>query len=299
MWGGDPIDTKGLKAQANGEFLEKQHEERVLAISGSVVPNWLEFNPKRLSTIAIGVTVTHGEQLVQLYRDAGISAALVVGKIKEKDRARIFREFSEGKINVLVSVALIDEGLDIPSAKCLQLVRSIGSIRLHRQLVGRVMRPTADGERAIIIDHGASWANEKIPMPDEDVSWPLTPKEKGTTKRPLGEFAKVDQQGKIIVVNMVETKAPMRLITATARKDLAKGNDLASMTAAQRADFFRQQNPVKQQAHHYEQNVIPSLLDSLNKQAKRSGLRTSGGSLAQPGVPKGRRPGSVSGRRSR
>lgn len=290
MYGGDPIDTKGLRPRANGEFLEREHEERVLAISGSVVPNWLEFNPKRLSTICIGVTVTHGEQLVQLYRDAGISAALVVGKIKESERARIFREFSEGKINVLVSVALIDEGLDIPSAKCLQLVRSIGSIRLHRQLVGRVMRPTADGERAIIIDHGASWANEKIPMPDEDVSWPLTPKERGTTKRPLGEFTKLDQGGKVIVVNMVETKAPMRLITATARKDLAKGNDLARMSVSERADFFRQQNPVKQQAYNYEQNVIPSLLDSLNKQAKRSGLRSTGGSLARPGAGSSRRP---------
>ena len=286
MWGGDPIDTKGLRPQANGEFLEKEHEERVLAISGSVVPNWLQFNPKRLSTIAIGVTVTHAEQLVQLYRDAGISAALVVGKIKESERARIFNEFRAGRINVLVSVALIDEGLDIPSAKCLQLVRSIGSIRLHRQLVGRVMRPTADGEKAIIIDHGASWANEKIPMPDEDVSWPLTPKEKGTSKRPLGEFAKLDQGGRIIVVNMVETKAPMRLITTTSRKSLAKENDLAKMNAAERAAFFRDQSPIKQLASNYEQGIIPSLLDTLDKQSRRSGLST----MARPGATRSRRP---------
>jgi hypothetical protein len=144
-----------------------------------------------------------------------------------------------------------------------------------------VLRPTPDGEEAIIIDHGGSWASEKIPFPHEDVAWPLTPKDKGTRKRRLNEFAEINPQGKIIIVNMVETKAPMRLVTTTSKRELAKGNDLARMNAAERAEFFRQKNPVKAAAHSYEQALIPSLLESLNRPGA---LRN----LPRPGAARGR-----------
>jgi superfamily II DNA or RNA helicase len=278
------IDTSGLKRQQNGEFSEKEHEERVLKISGSVVPDYLEFNPTREKTIAIGVTVEHAEQLVSLYREAGINARLIVGKIREKERDRIFHEFKHGNIEVLVSVALIDEGLDIPAATCIQLVRNIGSVRLQRQLIGRVLRKSADPrKRAIVIDHGGSWRNPKIGFPCEDYYWPTQPKEKGEVKRKQGAFIEPQPNGRMIVVNMVQTGSKMQLITPT-NSSRQPSNSLAGMTAKERAEFFRRQNPVEAAAKRYEQGVIPELVKVVSQ--GRPGA--VGRSLARPGRSEGR-----------
>lgn len=259
------IDISGLRRQQNGEFSEKEHEERVLKISGSVVPDYLEFNPTRQKTIAIGVTVEHAEQLVALYREAGINARLIVGKIREKERDKIFHEFEHGSVEVLVSVALIDEGLDIPAATCIQLVRNIGSVRLQRQLIGRVLRKSPGKSRAIVIDHGGSWRNPKIGFPCEDYYWPTRPKEKGEVKRKQGAIIQPQPNGKMIVVNMVQTGSRMQLIKPTPRQQLSLDNSLAGMTAKERAEFFRQQNPVEAAARRYEQSVIPQLIESIGQ----------------------------------
>ena len=281
------IDTSGLKRQNNGEFSEKEHEERVLRISGSVVPDYLEFNPTRQKTIAIGVTVEHAEQLVSLYRNASINAKLIVGKIGEKERDRIFRDFEHGSIEVLVSVALIDEGLDIPAATCIQLVRNIGSVRLQRQLIGRVLRKSPGKQRAIVIDHGGSWRNPKIGFPCEDYHWPVQAKEKGEVKRKMSSIVKQDNTGRVIVVNMVQTGSRMQLITPASRKNMSLRNGLAALTAKERADFFRTSNPVGAAAKRYEQGVLVDL---------------EGNSLARPGqVTNKKRPsfgGSSKGRPS-
>lgn len=282
------IDTSGLKRQNNGEFSEKEHEERVLRISGSVVPDWFEFNPNREKTITIGVTVDHARQLVGLYRDAGVKAELIVGKIAEKERDRIFQRFEHGSTEVLVSVALIDEGLDIPKVGCVQLVRNIGSVRLQRQLIGRGLRKADGKSRLIVIDHGGSWRNPKIGFPCEDYDWPTKPKEKGSVKRKQGETIQQDNSGKVIVVNMVQTGSRMQLITPTIKKELTQGNDLARMNARQRADFFRSTNPISAVASKYEQTLIPSLLNTLDKGLSRPGA--AGRSLARPGEPTSRRP---------
>lgn len=259
MYGSDEeIDTSGLRVQANGEFSEKEHEERVLAISGAVVPNWFEFNTRRESTICIGVTVRHAEQLARLYMEQGISAEVVTGKTPEAERDRSFKRFEQGELTVLVSVALIDEGLDIPNATCLQLPRHIGSVRLHRQLVGRVLRPSPGKEKAIIIDHGGSWKNEKIPLPHEDYHWPVRPRERGTAVRKANEFVQRDGLNKVVVTNMVETGSRMKLITPQIKKSSA--NFLAGMTAKERAEFLRNQNPIGSMVAKWEQAVIPNLL---------------------------------------
>lgn len=277
------IDTRGLTYQNSGELSIKEHEERVLKISGSVVPDWFEFNPKRLKTITIGVTVDHAKQLVGLYRDAGVKAELIVGKISEKERKRIFQRFEHGNTEVLVSVALIDEGLDIPKVGCVQLVRNIGSVRLQRQLIGRGLRKADGKDRLIVIDHGRSWSNEKIGLPCQPYHWPVHPKEKGAVKRKSDEWMRRDNTGKIVVVNMVETGSRMELITPAV---VSQGNDLARMSASQRADFFRSANPIPAVASHYEQTLIPSLLDTLDK--ARPGA--AGRSLARPGATTSRRP---------
>jgi superfamily II DNA or RNA helicase len=66
---------------------------------------------------------------------------------------------------------VIDEGLDVPKATCLQVLRFTASIRLWRQLIGRVLRPAPGKVEALIIDHTDNW--RRLPPPDAAMDWQL------------------------------------------------------------------------------------------------------------------------------
>ena len=105
------------------------------------------------------------------------------------------------RLKVIVSVALIDEGLDLPAATCLQLLRPTKSLRLWKQLIGRVLRPSPGKEHAIIIDHGGTCM--ELPLPCEAIHWTLegkikhkgAPRELDEDREVVSKPAKVQDNG--------------------------------------------------------------------------------------------------------
>lgn len=170
MWGGKEVDVKDVPI-IGGEYSADVMMEKVIPVNGVVVRDWQKYNPDGHRTIAVGVSVEHAEQLATLYQNAGISAVAVSGSTPRTQRKAIFDRFRSGEITVLCACAVVDEGLDVPEATCLQLVRAVRSLRLYRQLIGRVLRPSADKQNAIIIDHGGSWRT--LPAPDARIDWSL------------------------------------------------------------------------------------------------------------------------------
>jgi superfamily II DNA or RNA helicase len=57
---------------------------------------------------------------------------------------------------VLTSCALIDEGLDVPAVGAVILLRPTRSLVLHRQQIGRGMRPTPGKAALTVLDHVGS-----------------------------------------------------------------------------------------------------------------------------------------------
>jgi len=170
MYGGKEVNVDDVPI-IGGEHSADVMMERVIPVNGVVVRDWKKHNPDGHRTIAVGVSVEHSEQLAALYQDAGISAASVSGSTPRTLRKQIFERFRSGEITVLCACAVVDEGLDVPEATCLQLVRTVRSLRLYRQLIGRVLRPADDKQHAIIIDHGGSWRT--LPAPDARIDWSL------------------------------------------------------------------------------------------------------------------------------
>jgi superfamily II DNA or RNA helicase len=169
------IDTTGVTIRA-GEFALNELEERVTTVQGNVLRDWRKFNPDGKSTICVGISVQHAHSLADLFVVSGIAAAAVDGTTAAAERDRIFADFRSGAITVLCACAVVDEGLDVPEATCLQLLRPTRSLRLYRQLIGRVLRPAEGKEEAIIIDHSGSW--RYLPLPDEHIDWSLKEKVK-------------------------------------------------------------------------------------------------------------------------
>ena len=170
------VDTEGVKVRG-GDYAVDQLAERVVEISGSIVRDYRKFNPTGAPTITVAVTVEHAHEVAKLYNAAGYSAEVVIGTTPQDARQSAFKRFEAGELKVIVSVALIDEGLDLCSATCLQLLRPTKSLRLWKQLCGRVLRPAPGKSHAIILDHGQCW--QHLPLPCEPINWTLEGKIKG------------------------------------------------------------------------------------------------------------------------
>jgi superfamily II DNA or RNA helicase len=179
MFGGDTavVDTEGVTIRG-GDFKKEEIEERIVNVQGDFLRDLLHFNPDLQPTITVTVSVEHAHKIAAEYNAQGVSAEVIIGTTSERDRDYAFERFTAGKLQVIVSVALIDEGLDLPAATCLQLIRPTRSLRLWKQLIGRVLRtdPSNPDKIALIIDHGNCW--ERLPLPHEPIDWTLEGKVK-------------------------------------------------------------------------------------------------------------------------
>lgn len=69
-----------------------------------------------------------------------------------KNRERILTQFSEGKIDVLLAMKILDEGVDIPATKNAVFCASTGNPRQYIQRRGRVLRKSSGKSYANIYD---------------------------------------------------------------------------------------------------------------------------------------------------
>jgi superfamily II DNA or RNA helicase len=164
------IDSRGMRKRG-GDFTTADMERKVVEIQGEIVRDWMQLNPNRERTICVAVSVPHAHQVAEQYRDLGIAAEAVDGDTPKPERRGIFERFRRGQITVLCACAVIDEGLDVPEATCLQILRPTASLRLWRQLIGRVLRPAPGKDAALLIDHTDNW--RRLPPPDAEMDWKL------------------------------------------------------------------------------------------------------------------------------
>jgi superfamily II DNA or RNA helicase len=196
------ISSQGLRRRG-GDFVLSDVEKRVVEINGQIVPDWERLNPDRLPTITVAVSVDHAHQLAALYRDAGHAAEAVDGSTPKGQRDAAFARFRSGETTVIVSCALIDEGLDVPSATVLQLTRPTASLRLWKQLCGRVLRPADGKPYAVIVDHTDNW--RRLPLPDARIKWELNPDVQAVAQRRQLEIDPVTDEVKVGPVVEIET----------------------------------------------------------------------------------------------
>lgn len=78
--------------------------------------------------------------------------AYISGKDSSSRRQRILGLFKQGKIDVLISSTILDEGADLPSIETLILAG--GGKAEHRQIqrIGRALRAAPGKDRATIFD---------------------------------------------------------------------------------------------------------------------------------------------------
>jgi len=137
-----------------GDFVQKELEGVMdkATITGSAVEHYGKLVPGR-PAVAFCVSIKHCEHVAEQFRRAGYRAASIDGTMDTRQRQALIGDLSAGRLNVLTSCQLLTEGVDVPAAQAVILLRPTQSLTLFLQMAGRAMRPKPDGSPMILLDH--------------------------------------------------------------------------------------------------------------------------------------------------
>lgn len=176
----------GGEVSATGDYTESGIERANAAhedvMTGNVVRMWRREAEDR-STVAYAVSVRHARNLAAFFEAAEVPSGVLLGEMERSERRAVIRRFEDGKIRVLVNVAVATEGFDVPDAACVIIARPTKSFALYLQMVGRGLRSKKNRcfNDCVILDlAGNSLAHGP---PERSYSWSLAPRQLNNASR--------------------------------------------------------------------------------------------------------------------
>lgn len=147
------VDMTGA-AIRGGDYRREDSEARVdkPTITGDAVEHYRRICPGS-PAIAFCASVKHAEHVAEAFRAAGFRAATLDGSLSDADRRERVRDLGSGRLHVMTSCEIVNEGFDVPVVTAAILLRPTASLGLHLQQIGRVLRPAPGKANAIILDH--------------------------------------------------------------------------------------------------------------------------------------------------
>lgn len=122
---------------------------------GDIVTHWLRLAADT-PTVCFAANIAHSKHIVERFHDAGVSAEHIDCYTDEDERRAILARVETGETMVISNVGILAEGWDFPACRTLILARPTRSLIRYIQMAGRVLRPHASKERALILDHSGS-----------------------------------------------------------------------------------------------------------------------------------------------
>ncbi|MDH4377966.1 MAG: DUF3427 domain-containing protein [Ramlibacter sp.] len=98
------------------------------------------------------VSVDHARFMARVFQSLGIRSVAIWGDTPADLRQQALRQLAAGAINVLFSVDLFNEGVDVPSVDTLLMLRPTDSATLFLQQFGRGLRRHPGKSTCIVID---------------------------------------------------------------------------------------------------------------------------------------------------
>ena len=135
----------------SGRFVLEQLSNKLatLARAKHALMEWQRYKQQR--TLAFCVSVTHAEFMTTQFSKAGIACAAVYAG-SPLSRADALERLRDGRLAVIFSVDLFNEGVDLPAIDTVMMLRPTESKILFLQQLGRGLRKSEGKERLIILD---------------------------------------------------------------------------------------------------------------------------------------------------
>ena len=103
-------------------------------------------------TLAFCVTTDHADFMAEAFAAAGVRAAAVHTAPTSAPRRGAVEQLAAGELDVVFSVDLFNEGLDVPTIDTVLLLRPTQSPVVFLQQLGRGLRPSAGKRRLTVLD---------------------------------------------------------------------------------------------------------------------------------------------------
>ncbi|MET8979112.1 DUF3427 domain-containing protein [Streptomyces sp. NPDC004539] len=109
-------------------------------------------NPAGMRALGFCVTKAHAHFMADCFRRAGFQAVALDSDSRTDVREQTLKDLKEGRIQVVFSVDLFNEGLDVPDVDTLLLLRPTNSATVFLQQLGRGLRRTPNKPVLTVLD---------------------------------------------------------------------------------------------------------------------------------------------------
>ena len=135
----------------NGRFDPEQLSNKLatLARARHALKQWRQRSQQR--TLAFCVSIRHAEFMAEQFQREGIAAAAVY-RGSSLSRSDALQRLTDGRLQVIFSVDLFSEGVDLPGIDTILMLRPTESKILFLQQLGRGLRKAEGKEQLVVLD---------------------------------------------------------------------------------------------------------------------------------------------------
>ncbi|WP_405932200.1 DUF3427 domain-containing protein [Streptomyces sp. NBC_00827] len=108
--------------------------------------------PGAMRALGFCVSVAHAHFMAEYFRSAGLNALALSGETPAEQRRQALADLQSGALQVVFSVDLFNEGLDIPDVDTLLLLRPTSSATVFLQQLGRGLRRSENKAVLTVLD---------------------------------------------------------------------------------------------------------------------------------------------------
>lgn len=136
------------------ELTARQLEESVVA---KVFNKWQELRQTR--TIGFCSSVKQAQFMAAFFAKQGVRAVALTGQNSRAERKQAREDLLAAKVDIIFTVDLFNEGVDIPTVDTLLFIRPTESLAIFTQQIGRGLRLADGKEKCVIIDFIGNYRN--------------------------------------------------------------------------------------------------------------------------------------------
>ena len=107
---------------------------------------------ERRAAILFSPTIAHAKSMAAMLRRYDVKTEPIYGEMPIRDRDKLLSRFKAGELDVLSSVDLFNEGVDVPDVDLIVFMRATHSRRIFVQQLGRGLRISPHKKNTIILD---------------------------------------------------------------------------------------------------------------------------------------------------
>lgn len=150
----DDLDWKFVQQHSSHDYSLTQLNSKLIIPTrdeeaARLIKNVFDKEDRRAG-IVFSRTIQHAEEFAGMLRLLGLRARAISSELAARDRDKLMTAFRAGALDIVVTVDLFNEGVDVPDVDLLAFMRVTHSRRIFVQQVGRGLR-TSDGKENVIV----------------------------------------------------------------------------------------------------------------------------------------------------